>query len=49
MLFRSDFGGDVTLKLAIRAVDYESFAARVSELFAGRIKPEITGERFDYE
>lgn len=45
----TDFGGDVTLKLAIRAVDYESFAARVSELFAGRIKPEITGERFDYE
>ena len=45
----TDFGGDVTLKLAIRAVDYESFAARVSELFAGRIKLEITGERFDYE
>lgn len=45
----TDFGGDVTLKLAIRAVDYENFAARVSELFAGRIKPEITGERFDYE
>ena len=45
----TDFGGDVTLKLAIRAVDYESFADRVAELFAGRIKPEITGERFDYE
>ncbi len=45
----TDFGGDVTLKLAIRAVDYDNFAARVSELFAGRIKPEITGERFDYE
>ena len=45
----TDFGGDVTLKLAIRAVDYENFADRVAELFAGRIKPEITGERFDYE
>ena len=43
-----DFGGEVTLKLAVKVVRFDEFSARVAEMFAGRIKPEITGERFDY-
>ena len=43
-----DFGGEVVLKLAIKAVRFDEFSARISEMFAGRIKPEVTGERFDY-
>ena len=43
-----DFGGEVTLRLAVKAVRFDEFSARVAEMFAGRIKPEVTGERFDY-
>lgn len=43
-----DFGGEVTLKLAVKAVRLEEFSERVSEMFAGRLAVEIIGERFDY-
>jgi len=42
------FGGNISLKLAVRATRYDEFAARIAEMFAGRIVPHVTGERFDY-
>lgn len=43
----TDFGGEITLKLAVKTAQFEEFASRLAEMFAGRIIPEITGERFD--
>jgi len=44
----SQFGGSISLKLAIKSTDYAGFADKLSELFGGKILPEITGERFDF-
>lgn len=41
-----EFGSDVTLKLAIRAIRFDEFSARVLEMFAGRIAPIASGSRF---
>lgn len=43
-----DYGQNVTLKLAVKAVEFDRFSARIAEMFAGKISPEVTGERFDY-
>ncbi len=43
-----DFGGEVSLSLAIKSVRFDEFAARLSEMFAGRLSAEIIGERFDF-
>ena len=42
-----EFGEVITLKLAIKAGLYDEFSARLSEMFAGRLAPKPTGERFD--
>lgn len=42
-----DFGGNVTLKLAVKAVEFDRLSARIAEMFAGKLSPEVTGERFD--
>lgn len=44
----SDFGGNVTLALAIKATRFDEFDARIAELFGGRICLNVTGERFDF-
>ncbi len=44
----SEFSDRVTLTLAIKATHYETLAARLSELTAGRCFLMETGERFDY-
>ncbi len=44
----SDFGGSITLKLAIKAVRFEEFEAKLAEMFAGKISAEMLGERFDF-
>jgi uncharacterized YigZ family protein len=43
----TDFGAEITLKLAVRSTRYPEYVKRLSELFAGRITPIVTGERFD--
>ncbi len=44
----SDFGGSVTLRLAIKATKYAEFSDKLAEMFAGSIVPEVLGERFDF-
>ncbi|MBQ2765373.1 MAG: YigZ family protein [Clostridia bacterium] len=44
----SDFGGSVTLRLAIKATKYAEFTDKLAEMFAGSIVPETLGERFDF-
>ncbi len=44
----SDFGGNVTLRLAIKETKYTEFSDKLAEMFAGSIVPEILGERFDF-
>lgn len=44
----SDFGSDVVLRLGIKSTLFEEFSSKLAEMFAGRIIPEITGERFDF-
>ncbi len=44
----TDFGGSITLKIAIKSTRLAEFSARISEMFAARIVPEVIGERFDY-
>ncbi|MBQ8508445.1 MAG: YigZ family protein [Clostridia bacterium] len=44
----SDFGGDVTLRLAIKAARFDEFADKVAEMFGGRVRAELTGKRFDF-
>ncbi len=43
----TEFGGEVTIDVAIRAADEERFCAYVKELFCDRIAPIKIGERFD--
>ena len=42
-----DFGGEVTLDVALKATAKDRFADAVRELFAGRVPVEARGERFD--
>ena len=44
----SDFGGSVTLRLAIKAARFDEFSAKLAEMFAGKVSAEILGERFDF-
>lgn len=43
-----DFGGQITLKLAIKESLFSDFEKRLSEMFSMRITSEILGERFDF-
>lgn len=45
---RVDFGSDVELNLAIKAVKFEEFSKRIQEMFAGKIMPVVLSERFDH-
>ncbi len=42
-----DFGGEVTLDVALKATAKDRFADAVRELFAGRVPVEARGERYD--
>ena len=42
-----DFGGEVTLDVALKATAKDRFADAVLELFAGRVPVEVRGERYD--
>lgn len=44
----SDFGGSVTLRLAIKATLYARFADKLAEMFAGKVTAEVIGERYDF-
>lgn len=43
----TEFNEEITMKLAVRESLSAEFSARLAELFAGRITPIVTGERFD--
>lgn len=45
----TDFGVGVTLNLAIKMKTLDEYALRLSEMSAGRLKPEKTGERYDFK
>lgn len=42
-----DFGQEVTLDVSLKATAADRFIAAVGELFAGRVSPEVRGERYD--
>ena len=44
----SAFESEVTLSLAVKTTSFDAFTKRISELFAGKIIPEKTGNRFDF-
>ncbi len=44
----SNFGSNISLKLAIKAARFAEFESRLNEMFAGKISAEVTGERFDF-
>lgn len=44
----SDFGGSITLRLAVKEAKFTEFESKLSEMFAGRICAEVTGTRFDF-
>ncbi len=43
----TDFGGAITLKLAVLKEEYDAFEKAVYSMTNGKLTPEITGERFD--
>lgn len=43
----TDFGSEITLKLAVRDALFENFSAKLSEMTAGRVRATVTGKRFD--
>ncbi len=43
-----DYAADVTQRLAVRAPDYDSFCAALTELTNGAVLIETTGDRFDF-
>lgn len=43
----TQFGGAVTLKLAVLAEEYEAFAKAVYSMTSGKLTPTKTGERYD--
>ena len=42
-----EYGGEVTLDVALKATDADRFADAVQELFCGRVPIEVRGERYD--
>ena len=44
----TDFADDVVLKFALKQGQTAELLAKVQEMSAGKIVPEITGTRFDY-
>lgn len=44
----TDFGTNVTLRLAVKSALYSEFSAKLAEMFAGKVNTEILGERFDF-
>ena len=44
----SDFGGSVTLRLAIKSTRFAEFSAKLAEMLAGNVNIEELGERFDF-
>jgi uncharacterized YigZ family protein len=44
----SNFGGTVALKLAVKSTKFAEFDAKLAELFAGKVRAEVCGERFDF-
>ncbi len=44
----SDFGGSITLKLAVKAALFADFEKKLAEMFAGKVSAEMLGERFDF-
>ena len=44
----TDFADDVVLKFALKQGQTDDLLAKVQEMSAGKIVPEITGTRFDY-
>ena len=44
----SDFGGSITLRLACKKAIFADFTEKIAEMFAGKICPEVIGERFDF-
>ncbi|MBE6573519.1 MAG: DUF1949 domain-containing protein [Ruminococcaceae bacterium] len=45
----SDFGADITLKLAIKDIRFDDYRQKLSEMTGGRITAVKTGNRFDYK
>ncbi len=43
----TDFGGNITLSLAVLAEEYEAFEKAVGSMTGGKLTPEKTGERYD--
>ena len=43
----TNFGEDIALKLAVKSSDFDVFSEELAETFAGRLTPDLTGERFD--
>lgn len=43
----TDFGSEITLKLAIRDPLFDIFSAKLSEITAGKVHAAVTGKRFD--
>lgn len=43
-----DYAADVTQRLAVRAPEYDSFCAALTELTNGAVLIETTGDRFDF-
>ncbi len=44
----SSFGGEIALKLAIKAAKFAEFEAKLAEMFTGKVSAEVTGERLDF-
>ncbi len=44
----TDFGTNVTLRLAVKSARYNEFSDKLAEMFAGKVSTEILGERFDF-
>jgi hypothetical protein len=38
----------VALKLAVKSTKFAEFDAKLAELFAGKVRAEVCGERFDF-
>ena len=43
----TDFGGNITLRLAVLTEEYEAFEKSVYSMTNGNLVPKKTGERFD--
>ena len=43
----TDFGGNITLRLAVLTEEYEAFEKSVYSMTNGKLVPKKTGERFD--